>query len=343
MLSFLQNLINLRILYIFHNMLSRVILSKLFQSTNLTSLHLSNNQLDGNIPLEIGMLDSLCNVNLSNNKLEGLIPFSMLKRGTSVFHYVIFPPNASSSFNNSERHALIQSEIDGYALYINPYNESKLLRLENLNLTSFSNLVHLNLYEMGLMGSIHKEIGTLAKLSYLNLFYNNFYNKLPLTFSNLTQLVILDVALNSLSVILPTFDKLENLNFFALILNQTKGFIPTDLENLAHFESLYLFQFNLLNEFDFSHVGVYSSNLNMLEKLYLKNNSFTSTISSALSQLKNLRYLIFNSNQIEGFILLQIENLNQLILLSLLNNLVQFYYLGTIKEFDISQSYVKSN
>ncbi|RYR04809.1 hypothetical protein Ahy_B06g084584 [Arachis hypogaea] len=38
-----------------------------------------------------------------------------------------------------------------------------------LNLTAFSNLVHLHLYGRELTGSIHKEIGTLTKLSYLDL------------------------------------------------------------------------------------------------------------------------------------------------------------------------------
>ncbi|XP_057741200.1 MDIS1-interacting receptor like kinase 2-like isoform X3 [Arachis stenosperma] len=107
--------------------------------------------------------------------------------------YRIFPPNApnlttveppSSSFNNSERQALIQSGWWGSHHAIDPNHcywrgvscddagsvvgiygwelnyESKLLQLQTLNFTAFPNLVSMSLDGMGLTGSIPKEIGT---------------------------------------------------------------------------------------------------------------------------------------------------------------------------------------
>ncbi|XP_057741199.1 MDIS1-interacting receptor like kinase 2-like isoform X2 [Arachis stenosperma] len=106
--------------------------------------------------------------------------------------YRIFPPNApnlttveppSSSFNNSERQALIQSGWWGSHHAIDPNHcywrgvscddagsvvgiygwelnyESKLLQLQTLNFTAFPNLVSMSLDGMGLTGSIPKEIG----------------------------------------------------------------------------------------------------------------------------------------------------------------------------------------
>ncbi|RYR72143.1 hypothetical protein Ahy_A02g006347 isoform C [Arachis hypogaea] len=107
--------------------------------------------------------------------------------------YRIFPPNApnlttveppSSSFNNSERQALIQSgwwgshhandpnhcywpgvSCDDAGSVVGIYGwelnyKSKLLRLQALNFTAFPNLDSLDLDGMGLIGSIPKEIGT---------------------------------------------------------------------------------------------------------------------------------------------------------------------------------------
>ncbi|XLU46345.1 hypothetical protein S245_041159, partial [Arachis hypogaea] len=168
--------------------------------------------------------------------------------------YRIFPPNApnlttveppSSSFNNSERQALIQSgwwgshhandpnhcywpgvSCDDAGSVVGIYGwelnyKSKLLRLQALNFTAFPNLDSLDLDGMGLIGSIPKEIGTLTKLSNLVLSNNSLYGKLPPTLSNLTQLLSLYVSFNSLSGSIPsTFGLLENLIFLKLDSNQ---------------------------------------------------------------------------------------------------------------------------
>ncbi|MED6147364.1 hypothetical protein PIB30_043422 [Stylosanthes scabra] len=228
--------------------------------------------------------------------------------------YLIFPP---SSFNNSERHALIQSgwwshdsinisnhcywygivcdhagsvvEIAGWDFNIN----SKSLQLQSLNLTAFPNLVSLYLSQLGLTGSIPKEIGTLKKLSYLDLSCNNLDGKLPPTLSNLTQLVEFDVSFNALGGTIPSSfgHHWESLILLYLHFNQIEGPIPLELGNLKS-----------------------------LEVLYLSDNSLTGTIPSTLGLLEKLTILDLVSNQIEGHIPVEIANLKQLQILNLSSN-----------------------
>ncbi|RYR54272.1 hypothetical protein Ahy_A06g029534 [Arachis hypogaea] len=83
----LRALVSLQELYIEFNQINGSIRSEFQNLINLCILHLSHNMISVhefdlvpslNIPLEIKILDSLCDVNLSNNKLEGLIPSPML-------------------------------------------------------------------------------------------------------------------------------------------------------------------------------------------------------------------------------------------------------------------------
>ncbi|QHO25152.1 hypothetical protein S83_039797 [Arachis hypogaea] len=239
--------------------------------------------------------------------------------------YRIFPPNApnlttveppSSSFNNSERQALIQSgwwgshhandpnhcywpgvSCDDAGSVVGIYGwelnyKSKLLRLQALNFTAFPNLDSLDLDGMGLIGSIPKEIGTLTKLSNLVLSNNSLYGKLPPTLSNLTQLLSLYVSFNSLSGSIPsTFGLLENLIFLKLDSNQIEGPIPLQIGNLSN-----------------------------LIWLNLSHNLLNGSIPFTLGQSKNLRSLYLDSNQIEGHIPIEIGNLKQLQILNLSSN-----------------------
>jgi Leucine-rich repeat (LRR) protein len=66
--------------------------------------------------------------------------------------------------------------------------------MSKLNLSSFPNLVRLDLHGTGLRGSIPVEIGTLSKLTYLDLSGNNLTGALPLSLTNLTQLMVFNVS-----------------------------------------------------------------------------------------------------------------------------------------------------
>ncbi|QHO54443.1 hypothetical protein S83_005481 [Arachis hypogaea] len=287
--------------------------------------------------------------------------------------YRIFPPNApnlttaaaaSSFFNNSERQALIQSgwwshdhsdlnhckwtgiscdragrsveEIHGWELII----ISESLWLQNLNLTAFPNLVHLYLDEMGLKGSIPKEIGTLTKLCNLDLSNNNLDGKLPPTLSNLTQLEYLDVSFNFLSGIIPsTLGHCKELISFSLASNQIEGPIPLELGNLTRLYYLDLsnnlltdlipstfIQLVSLNDLNLGSnqiggsIPVQIGNLTSLCSLDLSNNSFSGSIPFQIGALTQLQYFLMELNQINGSIPSQFINLPSLKGLDLSHN-----------------------
>ena len=64
------------------------------------------------------------------------------------------------------------------------------------NFSSIPNLVFLRLCHTGLRGSTPPEIGTLSKVTHLNLSSNNLTSELPLSLTNLIQLVTLDLSYN---------------------------------------------------------------------------------------------------------------------------------------------------
>ncbi|XP_020972714.1 LRR receptor-like serine/threonine-protein kinase ERL1 [Arachis ipaensis] len=101
---------------------------------------------------------------LANYNFALLVTMVALLFSTTA-SYVIFLPNVSSSFNNSERYALIQSGWWTTEL------ESQCLSQFALPQSLWDG-AYLNLYGMGLTDSIPKEIGTLMKLSYLDLSHN---------------------------------------------------------------------------------------------------------------------------------------------------------------------------
>jgi Leucine-rich repeat (LRR) protein len=71
--------------------------------------------------------------------------------------------------------------------------------MSKLNLSSFPNLVRLDLHGTGLRGSIPMEIGILSKLTYLDLSSNNLTGALPLSLTNLTQLVVFNISDNQIT------------------------------------------------------------------------------------------------------------------------------------------------
>ncbi|XP_059430427.1 probable leucine-rich repeat receptor-like protein kinase At1g35710 [Corylus avellana] len=164
--------------------------------------------------------------------------------------------------------------------------------MSKLNLSSFPNLVRLDLHRTGLQGSIPVEIGKLSKLTYLDLSYNSLTGAMPLSLTNLTQLVVFNVSSNQITGPIPaSLSLLIHLTHVVLYENQINGFIPSEIGKLRN-----------------------------LVILYLHSNMLTGPIPSTLGNLTNLENLILSSNQINGSIPPEIGNIRNLIFLSLWNN-----------------------
>ncbi|KAI8029859.1 MDIS1-interacting receptor like kinase 2 [Camellia lanceoleosa] len=161
--------------------------------------------------------------------------------------------------------------------------------------TSFPNLEVLALNDCNLTGSIPEEIGTLSKLTYLDLSNNkNLEGLLPLTLGNLTQLVELYIYYTNITGPIPSsIGHLTNLTYLHLSSNRLNGSIRQEIGMLKNL--------------------VYMS---------MGDNILSGPIPSFVSQFINLTGLNLSSNQFNDSIPLEKGDLMQLAHLDLSHNLL---------------------
>ncbi|XP_050243562.1 MDIS1-interacting receptor like kinase 2-like isoform X1 [Quercus robur] len=188
--------------------------------------------------------------------------------------------------------------------------------ISKLNISSFPNLVHLDLSRNWLKGSISVEIGTLSKLTHLDLSLNSLTGKLPPSFGNLTRLVKFDISSNSINGSIPKdLGNLTNLTHFSAQGNPLIGELPLSLANLTRLQ-VFDISSNLVSGSIPNGLG----NLKNLLELRLRDNKFTGAIPSALGLLTNLSILDLSFNKINGSIVPEIGLLKNLLKLDLQKN-----------------------
>uniref|UniRef100_A0A7N2LJ07 non-specific serine/threonine protein kinase n=1 Tax=Quercus lobata TaxID=97700 RepID=A0A7N2LJ07_QUELO len=189
-------------------------------------------------------------------------------------------------------------------------------KLRNFNFSSFPNLVRFKLAEMGLSESFPPEIGSVSKLTYLNLSWNSFSGELPLSLAKLTQLETLDISFNQMSGPIPLqFGNLSSLVELYLGGNYFSGTIPSTLGLLTCLTHLDLHS-NQINGTIPSEIY----NLKNLTALHLGTNSLLSQISSKIGKLKNLVSLDLSNNTLTGPLFHTLTNLRSLVKLNLGGN-----------------------
>ncbi|PON76404.1 Mitogen-activated protein kinase kinase kinase [Parasponia andersonii] len=229
----------------------------------LTRLQLHINMFFGEIPRSLGALSELAHLNLSLNKLQNNIPASL--QGCQSL---------------------------------------KLMDLSNNNLSGIQNstaLLEISLIEDGLSGEIPPESGSkLQNLQKLYLSINQFSGKIPVTLSNLSQLILLDLSLNKL-----------------------EGELLLELGRLKNLENLYLHSNDLVSGFDNSSLSflIALTNCSHLKKLHLGSCLFAGKLPDSIGDLsKELYYFNLRSNRITGYIPENIGNLSGLVNLNLSSN-----------------------
>ncbi|KAL4594550.1 hypothetical protein ACB092_12G026900 [Castanea dentata] len=196
--------------------------------------------------------------------------------------------------------------------------------LQNLNFSSFPNLLHLDLSVNKLTGTIPTNIGTLSKLQYLDLSTNSLNGSLPLSLANLTQVYQLDFSLNNISGgldrrLFPDGTSLSKTGLLSLkifVLQYTKlgGRIPEEIGNLK-----YLVVMALDWNYFCGPIPPSIGNLSDLTTLILNQNEFSGQIPVSFGTLK-LTHLYLLMNRLSGSVPEEIVNLSSLVTLHLAQN-----------------------
>ncbi|KAJ0944501.1 putative protein kinase RLK-Pelle-LRR-XI-1 family [Helianthus annuus] len=186
----------------------------------------------------------------------------------------------------------------------------------SLNLSSFPNLVTLEIESCGVEGSIPEQIGLLSNLTQLSLSGNRLTGNLPDSFNNLICLKSFTLSRNSFSGEFPALlTNLIHLEYLDLSTNNFSGELPVSLTNLTHLKYLTLSRNNFSGN-----LPVSFTNLIRLDYLDLSSNNFSGNLPDSFTNLIRLKSLYLDRNSFSGEFPALLTNLIHLESLSLSTN-----------------------
>eukprot|EP01052_Picozoa_sp_SAG31_P014720 SAG31_NODE_924_length_10963_cov_4.339286_8_plen_849_part_00 len=269
--------------------------------STLRYLDLHNNKIRGSIPDSIGTLTSLRYLDLSKNLFTGVLPAGMAE--LTQLTYLSIDQNGLAGEINSA--SLLQMQALEYLnlrsnhlrgnlsafqaeklprlRYLN-LNRNKLsgsLPFQNDNLTALSPLMHLDVSENRLHGTLPPGLFNCTKLRYLNVEANNLDGEIPVGLGNLKRLQQLDLSDNMISGDFPeTLGQLESLQLVDLSNNALAGTLPPGLDQLKR-----------------------------IRRFSVKRNKLVGTIPAALGALNTLRTLDVSFNTVGGRLPTALDNI----------------------------------
>ncbi|KAI5072980.1 hypothetical protein GOP47_0013086 [Adiantum capillus-veneris] len=319
--SSLQNCKNLAVFNITANSLLSELPKYLGQMASIQKLHMANNHFTGQI--SSALIASLCttlqDLDLSTNNLSGPLPASF------------------ESCKSLQSLKLQKNKLDGDfpSSFFSPLQELEVLRMGfnaftgpvPVGLMNCSKLKVLDFGGNQLTGFVPEELCVVPPslvangidsymLEQLLLPNNKLSGPVPVSLSNCTRLLILNLSFNRLSGTVPMeLSYLTNLERLSLWYNQLTGSIPSALGNLTKLRSL-----NLNNNQLSGDVPVSISRCTNLEWLNLNNNLLTGTIPRELGLLQSLTLLELGNNSLTGVVPQELGNCSQLLWLDLNTN-----------------------
>ncbi len=332
---------------------------------HVTRLDLQKNNLRGTIPHQLGQLTHLNTLNLASNAaLLGPVPVGLTRLSLDSLALdgtqLCAPPRTEFQTwlnripNRTEIDRCTDARADYYAL-VELYNGTdgsnwrnatnwtgkaplgdwygvttdgggRVTRLDlyenNLSGTiprQLGQLAHLTFLDLGdnqLTGGIPPELGQLTRLTYLNLFGNQLTGGIPPELGQLTNLTSLTLAASGLTgEIPPELGRLTSLEMVRLDGNRFSGKIPVSLGQLTNLNRLSLTGNRLTGR-----IPPELAQLTNLESLELGNNRLTDEIPPALGRLSVLRNLSLSGNELTGGIPPELGRLTNVIQLGIGHN-----------------------
>jgi Leucine-rich repeat (LRR) protein len=240
--SQIEQLVNLRGIYVGNNELLGTLTQELGSLTDLTHLSLNNNNFTGTIPTSLSQLQNLEYLGIERNELTGDIPIELgllqnlreLRLTSNLLSGTI--PDELGQLSSVRLLYLGSNQITGNV----PPQLGQLTNLVNLFLSGnklsgnippelgqLTNLQRLSLNNNEFSGNIPNELGQLNEVLNLNLNDNQLSGNLPITLSSLTNLDRLQIQNNNLSGEIPSAFNQLDLSVFRISSNE---FIFSDFE-----------------------------------------------------------------------------------------------------------------
>ncbi|KAI9073891.1 hypothetical protein K1719_044163 [Acacia pycnantha] len=175
------------------------------------------------------------------------------------------------------------------------------------SLIDLQHLIYLNLSYNDFNGSeIPKFLGSLTKLTYLDLFYSRVGGKIPIEFGKLSNLRVLNLSRNSLIGSIPVhLANLSSLQDLSLYQNNLVGSVPSQLGNLSCLHMLWIGYNDGLKVDDRSLVSIeWLSDLHSLTSLDLScvsNLNYSNNLLPIIGKLPNLRELWLQNCSLTDF------------------------------------------
>ncbi|CAA0838904.1 disease resistance family protein / LRR family protein [Striga hermonthica] len=318
--SSLLNLKHLKYLDLSHNNFHEKIPSFIGSLSSLVYLDLSFAGFYGKIPHNIGNLSNLYTLSLADSEqlldadsLEWLSGLPKLK------HLNMNGVNLSKAINWVQQ--VINKLPCLVELHFRDCNLFLMAPLNVVNNISRSNLATLDLsYNSLPYASIPSWIFQLTNLIYLDMVVNSFHGPIP-TMSNTTKLQHIDLSGNNLNSSIPQwFYSCKHLQYLDLSTNELSGKIPREIANLCNIQTLSLSGNNLGGEIWDSFGNMADCFLGSLIFLDLSENQISGHLPHQFGEFKSLQTLNLMENSLSGVIPREMGNLISLQRLYLNNN-----------------------
>ncbi|XP_021286713.1 MDIS1-interacting receptor like kinase 2-like [Herrania umbratica] len=278
------------------------------------------------LTLFIALLALPCNaISVPNREAKALLKWKESLGNQSILQSWVTPAPANASTQSPCRWRGITCNNAGNVIEINLAYTGLKGTVDNLDFSSFPNLLRLDLKVNQLSGKIPSNIGLLSKLQFLDLSTNSLNSELPVSLANLTQVYELDISRNNITGELDprlfpdgtsrSKTGLISLKRFLLQDTLLSGRIPDEIGNLQHLSLLAL---------DGSHfygpIPPSLGNLSSLTVLRLSGLQLSGSIPVSFGTLSKLTVLYLHINHLSGFVPEELGNISSLVVLHLAEN-----------------------
>ncbi|KAL4272187.1 hypothetical protein GQ457_13G003150 [Hibiscus cannabinus] len=274
-------------LSLYENQLSGSIPSSVFNISSLQIIDLGGNMLTGSIPSVPLDLISLKFINFNVNNLSGHIPMDMFDRLPNLEELYLSVNMLSGRIPDS---LFKCKKLQSLFLSLNQLEGNLPVEIGNLSM-----LQYFSIAQNHFQGEIPAQIVNLTLLRELDCSHNNFTGTIPQQIGNLKNLEYLSLGVNNLvGPIPPAIFNTSTLTVISLLLNQLSGSLPSNMGLwLPNLQELYLGTNRLVGPFPIS-----ISNASQLTLLEMSHNFFSGSIPGSLGNLRNLKKLNLEVNNL---------------------------------------------